>query len=113
MQWHRTRAQMERWLEEFELKHVEFMRCIKYFHTFSAIWNSLASNSSMPGMAAFSRRQSSLYWNLHSSAKEWFSKSAEPRFLAITEENLIRTILSFRQQELGWLTKYARLPLDK
>lgn len=100
---------MQRWLEEFEVKHVDFMRAIKSFNTMHEIWKSLASNADHAGSAAFARKQSFLYDDLSNSMKEWFLKTAEPRFLHINEENIVETIQSFRNEELGWLYSFGRL----
>lgn len=104
---------MMRWLEEFELTHVDFMRCLKSFHKMHEIWLSLASGfPSSHSAAAFARRQSHIYLDLHKQALTWFTGSADPRFLHITEENIIEVIQEFRKTELGWLESYRSRPSD-
>lgn len=98
---------MQRWLEEFEIKHIEFMRAIKSFSTMHDIWKSLASSTTHAGSASFARRQSYLYLDLCESMRRWFKDTAEPRFLNITEDNIIDTIQKFRADELDWLMKYG------
>lgn len=96
-----------RWLEEFELKHVDFVRCIKSFEKMRSVWLDLAGSASLPGDSAFARKQASTYYVLHRDASAWFLKTAEPRFLSMTEETLVETISDFRAQELSWLESYG------
>lgn len=74
MQWFRGWANMMRWLEEFELKHVEFMRSIKSFERMSSVWAELASKTPLPGNAAFARKQSETFKTLSKDASDWFSR---------------------------------------
>ena len=53
VQWHRALAEMMRWLEEYEIKHVEFDRCIKAYSTMSSVWMELADKHSHTGYRAF------------------------------------------------------------
>lgn len=98
---------MMRWLEEFELKHVDFMRCIKSFEKMRSVWTDLAEKVLLPGERAFARKQAATYDYLQKDASEWFGKTAEPRFLNMTEETLIKTITDFRAKELSWLKTYG------
>jgi hypothetical protein len=43
VQWHRAWAEMLRWLEEFEMKHVESIRSINSFETLMLTWDKLAA----------------------------------------------------------------------
>lgn len=97
---------MQRWLEEFELKHLDFIRAIKSHYKMYEVWTALSKKTTDAGSAAFARRQSFVYYDLHVQTKEWFLKTAEPRFLNITEETIVETIQQFRADELGWLAKY-------
>lgn len=99
---------MQRWLEEFELKHVEFMRCIKSFLTMSETWCALSLEADLPGNVAFAKRQSLIYRQLHDDAKSLFVKVAEPRFRQLSEQNFVELIRKFREVDLGWLAKYDR-----
>lgn len=101
---------MQRWLEELEIKHIDFMRAIKSFSTMQTIWKSMASAATDAGPAGFARRQSSLYADLRKDMEKWFEETAEPRFLHITEENVVETIQNFRREELGWLLRYDHPP---
>lgn len=107
VQWFRTWASMMRWLEEFEMKHIEFMRCIQHFRTMHDIWKSLSDELDSPGDASFARRQSTIFMDLCDDAQEWFREVAEPQFLDLSEGNLVSKLQEFRKQELGWLSSYA------
>lgn len=108
MQWFRAWANLQRWLEEFEMKHIDFMRSIKSFATMHLNWNELASQQVQPGKAAFARRQSLLYFRLYEDAKSRFDKTAEPRFKNLTEENLVEILMDFRRTELSWLEDHLQ-----
>jgi hypothetical protein len=109
VQWHRAQAEMERWLEEFEMKHVELMRCIQFFNHMHSSWASAATKASNPHYSAFANRQSMIYTALHDDAQTWFTRIAAPHFSKLSEDNLVHTVRDFRKQELGWLTKLAQV----
>jgi hypothetical protein len=98
---------MLQWLEEFELKHVEFLRCIKSFYSMHSIWDTIAKDSAEPGHAAFTRHQSNIYLDLHDDAKAWFTRKGEARFVNMQESTIVQTVRRFREQELGWLEALA------
>jgi hypothetical protein len=109
VQWHRSWAEMMRWLEELELKHIEVMRCTKSFETMKSAWITLAKEESRPRYAAFAREQAHIYAQLHEDAARMYAKKAEPR-LQVPEANILKAILTFRENELEWLVKMACLP---
>lgn len=96
-----------RWLEEFELKHVEFMRSVQYFDTMREVWGQLAVEADHEGITSFCKRQSCLFDSLRENTKAWFNRVAEPRFVNITEENIVSVLRDFREHELGWLATYT------
>jgi hypothetical protein len=102
---------MMRWLEEFELKHVEFVRCISSFHTTATTWKTIADNETRDGYAAFARYQSSIFHQLRDEAESMFQKNAEPGLLQ-SRDDLIGGIQKLRRRELGWLWKMAGLDPD-
>jgi hypothetical protein len=103
---------MHRWLEEFELKHTEFKRSIRAFHTMHTVWDTMASKSTLPGHAAFARRQSTIYLDLHNDAKSWFAEAGVPRFVNAADSDFVQELLSFREEELGWLNKLTGVSID-
>jgi hypothetical protein len=107
VQWHRAWAEMQRWLEEFELKHVELKQCVKSFWTIHVIWSSVAAKATLPGEAAFARWQSAMYLDLHNDAKQWLIEKGLNRFVDVSESEFIQAVRDFREQELGWLNNLA------
>jgi hypothetical protein len=99
---------MLRWLEEFELTHADFIRCIQHFDSIHSIWQSIATKASKPGYAAFARRQSAIYKDLRDDAKSLFAKKGEPRFVNIQVSEMVPVVQSFRELELGWLAELAK-----
>lgn len=99
---------MQRWLEDFEMKHIDFMRSIKSFHTMHLTWETLANRAKEPGKVAFARRQSKLYLRLHEDARKRFGEVAETRFRCLSEDNLVEVLKEFRHAELGWFEEATR-----
>jgi hypothetical protein len=113
VQWHRAWAEMMRWLEEYELKHVEFQRCIESFRKMHTIWDSLAEKSSDPGYAAFARHRSCIYHDLKREAETLFiakGNKAFQKFKPEDQEAMLRAVIQFRAQELDWLRELAHPP---
>ena len=92
-----------RWLEEFELKHIEFMRCIKTFETMRAIWGTISKRHDKPGYKAFAQRQANMYSDLRDDALSRFKHVANPNLLRGDIQSLIQAIWDFRQIQLSWL----------
>jgi len=104
VQWHRAWAEMQRWMEEFEMKHAEFIRCIETFRTMQQAWGTVAKRCTHPGYAAFARRQSDMYLTLREDAESLFKLKGEPRFSGISDiKSLIPVVRQFRESELAWL----------
>jgi hypothetical protein len=110
VQWHRSLAEMMRWLEEFELKHVEFIRCINSFQTMATTWVVVAEKETRDGYAAYARLQSSIFHQLRQEAECLFQKNAEPGLReARDDSNLLGGIQRLRKRELGWLWEMVGL----
>jgi hypothetical protein len=108
VQWFRAHAETMRWLEEFELKHVEFMRCIKSFETMRAIWGTISKRHDKPGYAAFAQRQADMYEDLRDDAISRFKHVANPRLLRGDIRSLTQAISEFRRDQLSWLFEAAK-----
>jgi hypothetical protein len=80
-QWFRAWAEMMRWMEEFELKHAEFVRCIRSFQFMSVTWEQMASKATDPGYAAFGRQQADTYRVLCEDAEKLVTQHGEARFV--------------------------------
>jgi len=103
---------MMRWLEDFELKHVEIYRSIQFFHMMSKAWSSVASDYMPLGYSEFASRQSTLFSGLYDDAKKLFEEKGEPRFRNMTESTIVQIVRDFRKQELGWLSRMAGISSD-
>jgi len=98
---------MQRWLEEFELKHVELRRTVQSFAVMSRVWAGIAAKAPSPGAAAFARKQASMYDDLHSDADVLLKEKGEKRFVNVADSDFVQAVQDFREQELGWLTELA------
>ena len=104
IQWHRAYADMMRWLEEFELKHMEFIRCIKSFDAMATAWDAVSakhsnvtSTSTKKGYDTFAHRQANTYRRLHDEAERLFKTNAESS-LYNSRDDLIAAIQSLRKR---------------
>lgn len=109
VRWFRAEAEMLRWLEEFELKHVEFTRAIANFKTMENAWQTLADGEIDGGRSAFSRRQANMYRVLHDDTKSTFMKVTLPRFSNPEGGDIMAALMVFRNDELSWIQQLASL----
>jgi hypothetical protein len=93
---------MLRWLEEFELKHAEFIKSINSFQSMADAWNTLANTDEDKARAAFARYRSNAYLILHDQAVDLFAKTGERRFVKLEGGNLVTAVRAFRETELDW-----------
>jgi hypothetical protein len=98
---------MTRWLEEFEMKHAEFDRCIKTFNTMSSAWKAIAKDHSKSGYRAFARRQSTMFETLRNTADDTFKKFGAKLFINKSGPALVDTLAKFHEEELSWLKELA------
>jgi hypothetical protein len=103
VQWHRAWADMLRWLEEFELKHAEFVRCILSFEAMVSAWTSLSQEDERPHYAAFARRQACIFRKLLDDARELYTERGNPT-LTSGKGTLVEAVRAFRNDELAWLS---------
>src|ERR1700754_5109071 len=98
---------MMRWLEEYEMKHVEFDRCIKAFNTMSSAWTKQADNSTHSGYRAFARKQSTMFSSLRDRADAMFKKVGSKSFVGKSGKDLVEAVTHFHEEELCWLKELA------
>ena len=107
VQWHRSWAEALRWLEQFELKHIEFTRCIKYFDHFSKIWSAISSTEPKLGHRAFANKQATMFYDMKTAANTRFLRVGYKDFVGIDGADFIAAVEKFREEEFLWLTSLA------
>ncbi|KAK1234885.1 hypothetical protein PQX77_001902 [Marasmius sp. AFHP31] len=107
VQWMRSEADFERWQEQLERKHAEFMRSIAFFANARDTWKTLASDecSSTPGHRAYAKEHSDMYETLRLDCEVKYKACAIPILLNIPSgKTLADQVLRFRETE----NKYFR-----
>jgi hypothetical protein len=100
---------MTRWLEEYEKKHAEFIRCINHFEKMRTVWFDLAAgNQHRPGYASFGRRQSSIYRAFRDNATAHFRSVGDPLFVELGDTRLSDAVSEFHEREMDWLTTFIK-----
>ncbi|KAJ6459862.1 hypothetical protein C8R45DRAFT_941924 [Mycena sanguinolenta] len=75
VQWHRARADMERWQEKVEILGQEFCRAIQGFNKMETVWTALAHNhENEPGKKAYALQVAGMYQQMGKDAQEQFEK---------------------------------------
>ena len=101
---------MNRWLEQLEIKHAEFERCIRYFTYISETWFQMAKLYACgSGKAAYARRVACIYSKMASDC-EFRYKRTGVKALLPKQDNpspLADCINDFWAQELiGLVSSY-------
>ncbi|KAJ3712073.1 hypothetical protein C8R42DRAFT_728368 [Lentinula raphanica] len=101
VQWFRAEADMERWQEQLEIKHAEFLWLIASFTTHRNAWESLAkSYSDSPGHLAYAREHQDMFDSLRVDAEEKYRQCALPFFRhRESGESLENRIMLWRREE--------------
>ncbi|KAJ2914357.1 hypothetical protein MD484_g6063, partial [Candolleomyces efflorescens] len=113
--WFRAEAEMERWREQWEIKLIEFLRCIRSFDTMSETWTSLAARHSSPSHTAYARKKGLMYQQMCDEVKVAFAtiQAKEPTPYQ-TGEDIVHFVIRHRQVELAQFHPqhvYVRLAL--
>ncbi|KAJ6484891.1 hypothetical protein C8R45DRAFT_931325 [Mycena sanguinolenta] len=75
VQWHRARADMERWQEEVEILGQAFHRAIQGFNKTKTIWTALThEHENEPGKQAYALKVAGMYQQMGKDAQEQFEK---------------------------------------
>ncbi|RXW19693.1 hypothetical protein EST38_g6158 [Candolleomyces aberdarensis] len=100
--WFRAEAEMERWREQWEVKLVEFLRCIRSFDTMSQTWTTLATRQSSSSYAAFARKKALMYKQMAGDVQTAFRgiQLKEPTIYS-PGENIVQFIVRHRRVELS------------
>jgi hypothetical protein len=109
VQWFRAEAEVCRWLEQVELKHVEFLRLLDTFQYMSQLWkNASQEKPESPHLQSYARRQSTIYCSLRNKALQSFKDSYETELIPngiadldnLTFAKLLPLIQAFREKKL-------------
>ncbi|KAL0569928.1 hypothetical protein V5O48_012031 [Marasmius crinis-equi] len=121
--WTRQQAEVFRWMEEFEKKHAEFHRTIRYFERMKEAWTKIADNPEDPinsvesidrdpeakaakvfALKARARRQAAIWGDLARSALAQFRDVSYPKFFDMSKP-LAPRVVDFRNEQLAWFTE--------
>ncbi|KAF9559482.1 hypothetical protein CPC08DRAFT_723823 [Agrocybe pediades] len=76
VQWFRAEAEMRRWQEEHEIVQAQFLRCIRAFHTMSAVWFRMSEDTTTSfGHQCYARKMAARYSNLEIDARGKFASA--------------------------------------
>ncbi|SJL18668.1 uncharacterized protein ARMOST_22265 [Armillaria ostoyae] len=68
----RAEAERDRWLEQWEIKIAEFLRCIRSFDQYAVTWKVLASNNESIGFKQYALEKANMYAMLGARARQEF-----------------------------------------
>ncbi|KAK0228960.1 hypothetical protein IW262DRAFT_1293640 [Armillaria fumosa] len=67
-----TEAERDWWLEQWEIKIAEFLRCIRSFDQYASTWTILLLKNTSPGFSQYAMEKAYMYTNLGIRAKQEF-----------------------------------------
>ncbi|KAL0058817.1 hypothetical protein AAF712_014485 [Marasmius tenuissimus] len=118
--WTQQKAEVYRWMEEFERKHAEFHRLIRYYRRMESAWRTVANDpealnetvehpkiTSSPKVSALRARalcQAAVWGDLATVATYQFRKVAYPKFFDM-DTSLVARVEIFRDEQLEWTKK--------
>ncbi|KAL0062922.1 hypothetical protein AAF712_010184 [Marasmius tenuissimus] len=118
--WTRQQAEVYRWMEEFERKHAEFHRLIRYYRRMESAWRTVAddpealnetvehpkitSSPKVSALRARALRQAAVWGDLATVATYQFRKVAYPKFFDM-DTSLVARVEIFRDEQLEWTKK--------
>ncbi|KAJ6470688.1 hypothetical protein DFH09DRAFT_1110787 [Mycena vulgaris] len=120
VQWFRAEAEMYRWLEQYERKHVELMRVITRFHRDSVVWEGRANREEQSnggvvnGAATFARMQAAMYKRLEHNARVVYKRAESGAHYdwvsAATFDELVTKIEGWREVVFKWMDDMPEPP---
>ncbi|KAJ3757151.1 hypothetical protein EV360DRAFT_84276 [Lentinula raphanica] len=103
VQWFRAEADMERWQEQLEIKHAEFLRLIASFKKHRDAWELLATQYSSrltPGHTAYAKEHQDMFDSLRVDAEEKYRHCAIPFLRSrAPDQSLGDRIILWRREE--------------
>ena len=100
--WFRAEAEMERWREQWEIKLVEFVRCVDSFSKMAETWAALAEGSTTPARAAYAHKKAATYHQLRFEVEASFARiQADEPTEYRRGEDVVEYIIRHRKTEIG------------
>ncbi|KAJ3979929.1 hypothetical protein F5890DRAFT_1420566 [Lentinula detonsa] len=102
IQWARSEADFERWQEQLEVKHADFMRFIRYAAYARDVWLKLAQGpcSSSLGHIAYGREHSNMWESLCAEAEGRYNHCGIPGLRIVTKgKTFVDNVAQWRQEE--------------
>ncbi|KAJ3776407.1 hypothetical protein FB446DRAFT_842401 [Lentinula raphanica] len=110
--WFRAEADMERWQEQLEIKHAEFLRLIASFTKYRDAWNTISAYfSPTPGHRAYALEHRDMFDSLRIDAEEKFCNCALPFLRCCTSGNTLADRVQLWRAEEEKLFKFNRWAL--
>jgi hypothetical protein len=93
---------MERWREQWEIKLIEFLRCIRSFSTMADTWTALATKQQSKSHQAYAKKSASMYLGLRAEVEAALitCQKKEPTVYK-PGESVVQYIIRHRQTELA------------
>lgn len=100
---------MQRWQEQVEIKHAEFMRCISAYKTMHGIWTSLADQpSNPPGYDAYAKQKAAMFLRMKNECEATFAACGRPALRDVMKgETLAERVAAFRCEDNDWITEFV------
>ncbi|KAJ3791868.1 hypothetical protein GGU11DRAFT_750925 [Lentinula aff. detonsa] len=102
IQWARSEADFERWQEQLEVKHADFMRFIRYAAYARDVWFKLAQGpcSSSLGHIAYGREHSNMWESLCAEVEGRYNHCRIPGLWIVTKgKTFVDNVAQWRQEE--------------
>lgn len=101
VQWFRAEAEMQRWLEEWELLQAEFLRCIRSFKKSQGIWKQLATSNTNPGYAAYAFKTAAMFAKMEVTARNTFITSGYGHLLCHDEDWILADYITAERSKIS------------
>ena len=104
MQFFHAEAEMYRWMEQFELKHVEFHCTVNFFKRIAHDWTELATSSTLPGFSAYASKHAAMFTDLANDTDFHFKQVGHPDFVNLPETTRLADAVGvWRTKWLQWM----------
>jgi hypothetical protein len=95
-------------MEQYELKHAEFARCIRAFRYYEQAWMAMSAGGK-GGRMAYARRVADMWSGLAAEAEHGYKTVGRAEFVQLGSKRLADVVASWREQELAWMKDWVSL----